>query len=193
VKLLMHTCCGPCSIYPVQVLRDDRCDVMGFFYRSNIHPFTECMRREETLKNYAESIALKLIYQEGYPMEAFLRNVAFRESERCTYCYHDRLTTTAAFAKKGKFDAFTTTLLYSRFQKHDQIRSIGEAVGKSAGVPFFYRDFREGWKTGIEESRRLGMYRQPYCGCIFSEKERYHRQSRKNTPRSGGSTGASTP
>jgi predicted adenine nucleotide alpha hydrolase (AANH) superfamily ATPase len=182
MKLLMHICCGPCSIYPLRVLRGDHWDVMGFFYRGNIHPFTECMRREETLKTYADSIALKLILQPGYPMEAFLRNVAFREAERCTYCYHDRLTTTANFAKKGQFDAFTTTLLYSRFQKHDQIRSIGEAVGKAVGVPFYYRDFREGWKSGIDESRRLGMYRQPYCGCIYSEKERFYRQSKNNTP-----------
>ena len=193
MKLLMHICCGPCSIYPVQVLRDDHCDVMGFFYRNNIHPFTECMRREETLKTYAESIALKMIYQSGYALEAFLRNVAFREAERCTYCYHDRLTTTANFAKKGRFDGFTTTLLYSRFQKHDQIRSIGEAVGKSVGVPFFYQDFRKGWKTGIDESRRLNMYRQPYCGCIYSEKERYYHQFKKKAPQSGGPSGAKSP
>jgi predicted adenine nucleotide alpha hydrolase (AANH) superfamily ATPase len=190
MKLLMHICCGPCSIYPVQVLRDDHCDVMGFFYRNNIHPFTECMRREETLKAYAESIALKMIYQSGYALEHFFAQCRLREAERCTYCYHDRLTTTANFAKKGRFDGFTTTLLYSRFQKHDQIRSIGEAVGQSVGVPFFYRDFRDGWKTGIDESRRLGMYRQPYCGCVYSEKERYCRQPKKNAPQSGGHSGA---
>jgi len=185
VKLLIHICCGPCSIYPVQVLRDDHHEVMGFFYRSNIHPFTECLRREETLKTYAESIALRLLVQPGYEIEKFLRNVAFREAERCTTCYHDRLTTTAQYAKKGKFDGFTSTLLYSRFQNHDLIRSIGEAVGKSIGVPFYYRDFRQGWKAGIEKSRRLGMYRQQYCGCIYSEKERYYRQSQKGkAPRS---------
>ena len=188
MKLLIHTCCGPCSIYPIQVLRDEHYDVMGFFYRYNIHPFTECMRREETLTAYADSISLKLIVQPGYEIEGFLRNVAFREADRCTYCYHDRLATTAHFAKKGKFDGFTTTLLYSRFQKHDQIRSIGEAVGKSVGVPFYYQDFRDGWKAGIEASKRLGMYRQPYCGCIYSEKERYHRQAK--APRPDGSPGA---
>jgi epoxyqueuosine reductase len=182
MKLLLHICCAPCSIYPLQVLGDDHHTVMGFFYRYNIHPYTECMRREETLKNYATAIDLKVIYQTGYEIETFLRNVAFREAQRCTYCYHDRLSTTAHYAKKGKFDAFTTTLLYSRFQKHDQIRSIGEAVGKSIGVPFYYQDFREGWKAGIDASRRLGMYRQPYCGCIYSEKERYCRPSRKIPP-----------
>ena len=178
MKLLLHTCCAPCSIYPLQVLRKDGHTVMGFFYRYNIHPYTECVKREDTLKDYAAAVDLKVIYQSGYEIETFLRNLAFRETDRCMCCYHDRLSTTANFAKKGKFDAFTTTLLYSRFQKHDLIRSIGDAVGQSVGGPFYYRDFRTGWKTGIEESRRLGMYRQPYCGCIYSEKERYYRPPR---------------
>lgn len=181
MKLLLHICCGPCSIYPVQVLRDDRHQVMGFFYRNNIHPYTECIKREETLAAYAKSIELKLIVQPGYDMQTFIRHVAFRESERCTYCYHDRLSTTAHYAKKGKFDGFSSTLLYSRFQNHDLIRSIGSAVGQELGVPFYYQDFREGWKTGIEQSRELGMYRQQYCGCIYSEKERYFREPKKRT------------
>ena len=119
----------------MQVLRDDQVEVMGFYYRNNIHPYTECQRREEALTTYARSLSLKLIVQPGYDMETFIRNVAFREAERCTYCYHDRLTTTAQFAKKGKFDCFSTTLLYSKFQKHETIKSIGEAVGRSVGVP----------------------------------------------------------
>jgi predicted adenine nucleotide alpha hydrolase (AANH) superfamily ATPase len=119
-----------------------------------------------------------MIYQADYEIETFLQNVAFREADRCVYCYHDRLTTTAQFAKKGKFDAYTTTLLYSKFQKHAQIRAIGEAVGKKIGVPFFYKDFRDGWKEGIDESKRLEMYRQQYCGCIFSEKDRYYRKDK---------------
>jgi predicted adenine nucleotide alpha hydrolase (AANH) superfamily ATPase len=151
---------------------------MGFFYRANIHPYTECRRREETLRSYAESISLKMLYQHGYDVEVFLQNVAFREAQRCVYCYHERLTTTALFAKKGKFDAYTTTLLYSKFQKHDQIRSIGEAIGKKLGVPFLYRDFRDGWKDGIDESKQREMYRQQYCGCIYSEKDRYYRKGR---------------
>lgn len=175
MKLLLHTCCGPCSIHPVRVLREARCEVMGFFYRSNIHPYTECMRREEALTRYAESIDLKLIVQPGYAMERFLRGVAFREADRCAYCYHDRLTTTAKFAKKGKFEGFSSTLLYSRFQQHDLIRTIGEAVGRAEKIPFVYRDFRDGWKEGVDASRRLGMYRQPYCGCIYSEKARFYR------------------
>ena len=152
-------------------------DVMGFFYRHNIHPCSECLRRQETLEGYARQIDLRLIIQEGYDLEGFIQNVVYREKDRCTYCYHDRLRTTALMAKRGKFDYFSSTLLYSKFQKHDMLKSIGESIGKSIGVPFFYEDFRSGWKEGIDTSKNLGMYRQQYCGCIYSEKERYYRKS----------------
>ena len=79
---------------------------MGFFYRHNIHPWSECRRREETLREYSETIDLPVIYQKEYEMETFLRNVAFREANRCQYCYHDRLRTTALLAKRGRFDCF---------------------------------------------------------------------------------------
>jgi predicted adenine nucleotide alpha hydrolase (AANH) superfamily ATPase len=152
-------------------------DVMGFFYRHNIHPYSECLRRQETLEGYARQIDLRLIIQEGYDLEGFIQNVVYREKDRCTYCYHDRLRTTALLAKRGKFDYFSSTLLYSKFQKHDMLKSIGESIGKSIGVPFFYEDFRSGWKEGIDTSKNLGLYRQQYCGCIYSEKERYYRKS----------------
>lgn len=150
-------------------------DTMGFFYRYNIHPYTECLKRQQTLEQYAGDIDLKVIYQQGYELETFLQNVTFRESRRCRYCYHDRLRTTALLAKRGRFDCFSTTLLYSKFQNHEMIHAIGEAVEKDTGVSFYYRDFRPGWKEGIETSKKLGMYRQQYCGCIYSEKERYYR------------------
>lgn len=177
MKILLHTCCGPCSIFPVDQLRLKGHDVMGFFYRHNIQPFQECLRREETLRQYAQSIDLKVIWQEGYELEEFLRAVAYREVNRCAYCYHARLTACAKLAKHGKFQAFSSTLLYSKFQKHELIREIGEAVGKKEGVPFYYEDWRDGWKAGIERSKALAMYRQQYCGCIFSEKERFFAKS----------------
>jgi len=176
LKLLLHICCAPCSIYPVKVLRQMDMDVMGFFYRHNIHPFQECQKREETLKNYSQSIDLKVIYQPDYKIEKFLQSIVFREQDRCRYCYFDRLKATALVAKKGKFEAFTTTLLYSKFQNHERIRKTGESIAKKYNLKFFYHDFREGWKFGIEESKRLDMYRQQYCGCIYSEKERYFKK-----------------
>lgn len=173
MKILLHTCCGPCTIYPLAQLRTAGHEVMGFFYRHNIHPLQECLRREETLRRYAQSVDFKIIWQAGYELEEFLRGVAYRENQRCAYCYHARLTACAKLAKHGKFQAFSSTLLYSKFQKHELIREIGEAVGKKEGVPFYYADWRSGWREGLERSKALDMYRQPYCGCIFSEKERF--------------------
>lgn len=176
MKVLLHVCCANCAIYPIKTMRDEGLEVMGFFYRHNIHPYTECVKRQEALQAYAEQINLKVIYQEGYDIEGFIQNVAFRESERCNYCYHDRLRSTALLAKRGKFDYFSSTLLYSKHQKHDLIRTMGESVGKSVGVPFLYQDYREGWKEGIECSKQMGLYRQHYCGCIYSEKERFFQE-----------------
>ncbi len=175
MKILLHICCAPCVIYPLKTLRNEGLDIMGFFYRNNIHPYTECIRREETLKSYSAAMDLKVIYQDGYDLEGFIRNVAFRESNRCDYCYHERLKSTALMAKRGKFDYFSTTLLYSKFQKHDAVKSIGDAVGKSVGVKFYYDDFRKGWTEGVETSKSVKLYRQQYCGCIYSEKERYYK------------------
>lgn len=175
MKVLLHTCCAPCTIYPLRILREEGLEVMGFFYRHNIHPYTECLRREEALTGYAASQGLRLIAQKGYDMEGFLRSVVFREANRCDICYHHRLQAAAKVAKKGRFDAFCSTLLYSRHQRHERIRSVADAVSAAEKIPFVYRDFREGWKEGVDVSLRSGIYRQPYCGCIYSEKERYYK------------------
>jgi len=179
MKLLLHVCCGPCSIYPLRVLQDENYDVMGYFYGSNIHPYSECLKRKETLTDYADQIGLKLIVSEDYDLEHFLRNVVYREKDRCLFCYQERLRSTAMMAKRGKFDAFSTTLLYSKFQQHEIIRSIGRAVGQEIGISFLYQDFRTGWKEGVDTSKKLNMYRQQYCGCIYSEKERYYRTRKR--------------
>jgi len=176
MKVLLHVCCANCAIYPIKTMREEGLQVMGFFYRHNIHPYTECVKRQEALQAYAEQINLKVIYQAGYDIEGFIQNVAFRESERCNYCYHDRLRSTALLAKRGKFDYFSSTLLYSKHQQHDLIRSMGESLGKSVGVAFLYQDYRKGWKEGIECSKQMGLYRQHYCGCVYSEKERFFKE-----------------
>ena len=176
MKLLLHICCAPCAIYPLKILQQENFEVMGFFYRHNIHPYTECLQRQETLQDFAASEDLPVIYQKGYDMEGFIRNVAFREKERCSFCYHDRLQAAARVAKKGKFDCFTSTLLYSKFQKHDTLQQMGESIGKAEGIPFIYRDFRSGWKEGIAASKKRNMYRQQYCGCIYSEKDRFYKR-----------------
>jgi hypothetical protein len=176
MKLLMHICCAPCAIVPVRELRSEGMAITGFFYRHNIHPFSECLRRQETLRDYARQIGLEIIWQPGYDLEGFIRSVVYREEERCRICYQQRLQATAALAREGHYDAYSTTLLYSRYQKHDIIRDIGESIGRTLGVRFHYRDFRPGWQEGVAESRRIGLYRQKYCGCIYSEKERLFRE-----------------
>ncbi len=176
MKLLMHVCCGPCALYPLQVLREEGYEVHGYFFNPNIHPFSEYTRRLHTLKTYAEGEAWPVIYAREYPVEEYFRLVAYRETERCRFCYLLRLERAAEAAKRGGFDAFTTTLLVSPFQKHDMIREVGEAAAGKYGITFLYRDFRAGFKEGVKRSKELGMYRQQYCGCVYSERERYARK-----------------
>ncbi len=175
MKLLMHICCGPCTIYPLKELRTHGHDVTGIFYNPNIHPYLEYQHRQQTLRDYAEKSLLTVLWPEGYLLEEFLRQVAGRPEDRCVYCLTSRLKFTAQQAKKDQYDAFTSTLLYSRFQKHDLIHEIGETLARQLGIPFLYQDFRTGWNEGVRISREMGMYRQPYCGCIYSEKDRFHK------------------
>ena len=174
MKLLMHICCAPCTIYPLQILRYDGHDIYGLFYNPNIHPYREYEKRLDALKSYVDRYGLSVMYPEEYPMEDFLRSVAFREKDRCRYCYFSRLQHTAQRAKEGRFDAFTTTLLYSKFQNHEMIKDIGESIANEHKITFYYQDFRVGWTEGQKLSREMGIYKQPYCGCIYSEKERFY-------------------
>ena len=173
MKLLVHICCAPCFTAPYFHLKKDGHNIQGFWYNHNIHPFTEYKKRLDTLQEFAKKEDIQLIVKDEYELEKFLRRTAFREQERCRSCYYDRLKYAAIIAKKGNFDAFTTTLLYSKFQKHDLIKEIGESLAKEYGVKFYYQDFREYWKEGIKISKEREMYRQQYCGCIYSERDRY--------------------
>ena len=175
MKILLHICCGPCAIFPLKELRTHNQDVTGLFFNPNIHPYQEYERRRQTLKDYAEKVLLDVIWAEGYPIEDFLKHVALRPEDRCAYCLTSRMKAAAEMAKEEKFDAFTSTLLYSRFQKHDVIREAGENLSRKTGIDFFYEDFRSGWNEGVRISKEMNMYRQPYCGCIYSEKDRYCR------------------
>lgn len=174
-KILLHTCCGPCTLYPLQRLHAQNWTVHGFFYNPNIQPYQELLRRLEALQWIAHKEDLNLIVRPDYELEAFIRQTAYREKQRCLYCYSTRLEAAARLAKKSRFDAFSTTLFYSKRQKHELIRSIAEEAAARAGIPLFYEDFRTGWKAGQERAEELGIYRQQYCGCIYSEKERFYK------------------
>ena len=172
----MHICCGPCTIYPLKELRTQGHEVAGVYYNPNIHPYQEYQRRQQALSDYAGKAFLNVISPEDYPLEEYLRAVAvLKEDERCAFCLRDRLVYTAELAIREKYDGFTTTLLYSKYQKHDLIREIGKDLSNQLGIFFYYQDFRAGWTEGIKISKELGMYRQQYCGCIYSEKERFYK------------------
>jgi epoxyqueuosine reductase len=176
MKILLHICCAPCAIYPVQELRVGGNQVTGYFFNPNIHPYQEYIRRRETVRKFADLIELAVIYRDEYRLEEFLANVAANPDQRCLYCYSSRLEIVAAAAVELGFESFSTSLLYSRYQKHEVIRETGERIGEKYGITFHYADFRKGWQEGISVSKKMELYRQQYCGCIYSEKERYHPQ-----------------
>jgi four helix bundle protein len=153
-------------------------DVTGYFFNPNIHPYQEYQKRLGALKQYSEKFGLKVIYRDEYLLEEFLRSVSHRVKERCQYCYSVRLEATAREAKKSLFDGFSTTLLQSTHQNHDLIRETGEHLAREIGIPFYYEDFRQGWRRGLEVSKAMGLYRQQYCGCIYSEKERFMKSNK---------------
>ncbi|WP_243372997.1 epoxyqueuosine reductase QueH [Geotalea sp. SG265] len=174
MKILFHICCAPCAIYPIKEMRSNGMEVTGYFFNHNIHPYQEYRRRLETVRQYAEMIDLDVIYRDDYLLEDFLASVAPRPADRCIYCYGSRLAAAAAVAAERGFDAYSSSLLYSRYQKHEEIKELGEKIGERYGIPFHYSDYRRGWKEGIDISKKMGLYRQQYCGCIYSEKDRYH-------------------
>lgn len=178
MRILLHICCGPCALFPLRSLRAAGHDVTGFFYNHNIHPYQEYIRRRDSVVRMSELEGLHLIMRDIYDVEGFLANVAQAPERRCSYCYASRLSAAAKSAAEGGFEAYTASLLYSRYQKHCEIKELGERIGNKFGVAFHYDDFRSGWQEGIKLSKELGLYRQQYCGCIYSEKERYfQRQS----------------
>ena len=179
MKVLLHICCANCAVYPLERLRESGHDVLGLFFNPNIQPYEELRRRRESVEDLARVKDLKVIMMDEYPLDDFFRRVVFREGQRCRICYQWRIETTARTARRGKYDAFTSTLLFSKQQKHDWIRQSGEEEARKAGVRFLYEDFRPGWESGREMSKALGFYRQNYCGCIYSERDRYAPESGK--------------
>lgn len=175
MHMLLHICCGPCAAFPLKHLRESGYDVVGYFYNPNIHPYKEFSRRLETAKEFASKIDLKMIVDSRYLLDEFLRSAFNASNGRCSVCYEMRLREVARFAKANQFDCFSTSLLVSPHQKHELIREIGEKVAEEEGIPFCYIDFRIGWTEGVAISKELELYRQPYCGCIFSEKDRYYK------------------
>ncbi len=176
MKMLMHICCANCCIYPLRSLRKRGIDTSGYWYNPNIHPFTEYSSRLKALKDLQNEWDLDIDYADHYGLTDFVRNVVHSEADRCEYCYASRLEETARTAKKNGFDAFTTSLLVSPYQKFDMILNKGTEMSDKYGIEFFVEDFRQGYREGMGISKELGLYRQKYCGCIYSEMERYQKE-----------------
>ncbi|HJB66540.1 MAG TPA: epoxyqueuosine reductase QueH [Candidatus Mailhella merdavium] len=215
-SVLLHSCCGPCSIMPVRRLRDEGLDVTAFFFNPNIHPADEYKKRRTAMRELGEKLDLPVLFRpelslpgdaavspalwtgsletevprcladyEGCTKEEYGRLFTsqpgdsgegtspeyLREGVRCVWCYRVRMEASAALARERDCAAFTSSLLYSRYQHHELIVAEAERASRLFGVPFLYRDFRSDWQEGIDASKELGLYRQKWCGCALSRNE----------------------
>ncbi len=175
MKTLLHICCAPCANQCIESLRVEGADVTGFWYNPNIHPFTEYRERRNCLTEYAKIIQLPLILKDEYALRPFVREVAEDLNDRCGKCYRMRFMEAARYAKEQGFDNFTSSLFISPYQDQDKMRLMAEEAADTFRVGFLYRDFRPLFKAGQEKARELGFYMQKYCGCVFSEEERYRK------------------
>ena len=175
MKLLLHTCCAPCSVYCIDSLRKEEIEPTVYWFNPNIHPYMEYKSRRDCLKEYTKNINVKAIFEENYGLDEFCKNVIGDLQNRClNYCYKVRLEQTAKYAKEHGYTHFSTTLLVSPYQNHEGLIKVANEMAEKYNVEFLYRDFRVGFREGQAKARELGLYMQKYCGCVFSEEERYN-------------------
>lgn len=175
-KTLLHCCCAPCSLSCIDPLREEGIEPVALWYNPNIHPWTEYKARRDCLLEYAPTIGMEVRVWENYGLREFVENVASNIDGRCAYCYGHRLHGAAKYAAEHGFSSFTSTLLASTYQNHEAIVAAAEAAAERYGVKFLYRDFRPYFRAGNQRARELGFYMQKYCGCVFSEQERYQKK-----------------
>lgn len=176
MKLLLHMCCGPCSCFPIKKLRSDGIEPTGYFFNPNIHPYKEWEERLLSAKKISDIENIKFYANTKYNIREFLKRALIAENTRngrCHMCYSWRLEEVARFAAENNFKVFTSTLFYSIYQQHELMKRTAEKLAKKYHIDFYYDDFRVGWQEGIDISKKYGLYRQKYCGCIFSEEEKY--------------------
>ena len=172
-SVLLHCCCAHCAAYTVNYWQQQGYQVSALWYNPNIHPYSEHQNRLEAMESLAQEVNLPLIVTEGYDMIEYFRRVAGHESERCQYCFRLRLSRTAGTALENGFSAFTTTLLISPHQKHDLLRETGIQIAEEQGIEFLYVDLRKRYSDSRHLTKPLNLHRQQYCGCVYSEWERY--------------------
>jgi len=188
MNVLVHACCASCLLAVLEPLRAMGHDLRGYFHNPNIHPFIEFRRRLKALKVLAESLDMEIDYDEAYDLDGYLSAIVGAGADRCARCYRLRLTATARHAREVGCEAFTTTLLASVHQKHDLVRREGEAVAATEGVAFVAADWRDRAEAAHAEAQRRRLYLQQYCGCMYSEYERY-RDTSKHVYRGPGGDG----
>jgi len=184
MRLLLHICCAPCSTHVVETLKTDH-DLTGFFYNPNIHPESEYLRRMEEMKRYAREISLELVCAEydsyrWFEMVKGMEDMA-EGGKRCFLCYEIRLEKTAQYAEEHGHQLFATTLSISPHKNAAKINEIGSEVARRHHLDFHAADFkkRRGFEKSIRMSKEFGMYRQSYCGCVFSQREAEERSRKK--------------
>ena len=177
--MLLHVCCGPCAIMPVTRFLDAGYKVTAWFMNPNIQPLAEYLRRREAAEQCAAHFGIPILFEDAtWNITAWLRAVAGNDvaPARCKYCCESRVTAAFLKAESLGFDCVSTSLLYSIYQPHEVIAACGRKRASESDIEFVYQDFREDWQQGIDICRTLGLYRQPYCGCVYSESDRYQKK-----------------
>ena len=172
-RVLIHCCCGPCALACIDQLRHQGYEPEACFFNPNIHPSLEYLARREAFIRAMEIKEVPVVGMSPYGLADFLQAVVDADQDRCRRCYRMRMQMTARWAAQMQIALYTTTLLISPYQNVDALNQEGAAAGELWGVSFGPWDFRPLFRQGQEEARNLGLYRQKYCGCIFSEEERY--------------------
>ncbi|MDD2999216.1 MAG: epoxyqueuosine reductase QueH [Candidatus Riflebacteria bacterium] len=177
MAILLHACCGPClaGSYPIIEKTEGSGNIALFWENPNIHPFVEYHNRRNSFMKMAEVFGCNVLHgNSNYGLDSFLKALAENYGpERCAVCYRLRIEAVAKAAADNSFSAFSTTLLISPYQNHDLLIATGHEAGRKFGVNFCYIDFRPGFRGTYEAARQHELYRQKYCGCIFSEHDRY--------------------
>jgi hypothetical protein len=193
MKILLHICCSNCALYPFKLFRSGGHDFTGFWFNPNIHPLEEYSARLESLKKISNDWRIDMHYIEEFKPEEYFNMFNIKDPDkligssssngssgslippapdRCRSCYKLRLEKTAEQAKNKGFDAFSTTLLISPYQDFEELAKTGNALAEKYNVQFHLEDFRPYFRDAMNLSKELGLYRQNYCGCIFSREER---------------------
>jgi len=183
MKLLLHTCCVPCAVYPIkQAIKDGYNDVILYFFNPNIHPSSEYIKRKKEISKLEKDFSFSVIDDNYNPTSYFEGINGYLEAPgRCFKCWSLRIGNSVSAAKKNNIDAFSTTLLESPYQDHEKLKEICSSACRKNNIDFYYKDFRIGFKDAHSYSKDNGIYCQNYCGCIFSlvEKEEKRKSKRK--------------